>query len=203
MKILLISDEEDPYLWDYYQPGRLAGLDLILSAGDLKAEYLTFLVTMANCPLLYVHGNHDRYYDAHPPEGCYCLDDRAVSVKGLRILGLGGSMWYNGQPYQYTERQMARRIRRTGRQIRKLGGVDLVLAHAPAKGWGDLDDPTHRGFECFLPLIDRWAPAYFVYGHVHMRYSGGSSRLLRCGSTTMINACGKYLLDTDTPPEVK
>ena len=25
MKLLLIADEESPYLWDYYQPGKLAG----------------------------------------------------------------------------------------------------------------------------------------------------------------------------------
>ena len=46
MKLLLIADEEAPYLWDFYQPGRLDGIDLILSCGDLKQEYLEFLVTM-------------------------------------------------------------------------------------------------------------------------------------------------------------
>ena len=55
MKILVVADEESAYLWDHYRPGRLAGIDLILSAGDLKPEYLSFLVTMANRPLLYVH----------------------------------------------------------------------------------------------------------------------------------------------------
>ena len=40
MKILLIADEEEPFLWDYYQPGRLKDIDLILSCGDLKQEYL-------------------------------------------------------------------------------------------------------------------------------------------------------------------
>ena len=43
MKLLLISDEEDKFLWDYYRPGNLKGIDMILSAGDLKAEYLSFL----------------------------------------------------------------------------------------------------------------------------------------------------------------
>ena len=38
MKILLISDVEDPLLWDYFRPGKLDGYDLILSAGDLKPE---------------------------------------------------------------------------------------------------------------------------------------------------------------------
>ena len=197
MKILLVSDEEDIELWTHYEPGALDGLDLILSAGDLKADYLNFLFARADCPVLYVRGNHDGSYKEHPPEGCYCLDDKAVKVKGLRILGLGGSMRYNDGPCQYTERQMARRVRRAGRKIRRLGGVDLVLTHAPAKGWGDMDDLTHRGFECFLQLIDKWKPAFFVHGHVH---PGTDVSVRRCGSTVMINAFGKYLLDTEAPP---
>ena len=40
--------------------------DLILSCGDLSARYLSFLVTMARCPLLYVHGNHDANAIRHP-----------------------------------------------------------------------------------------------------------------------------------------
>ena len=50
MKLLLLSDKESPYLWDYYQPGRLDGIDLILSCGDLKSNYLSFLVTMGRAP---------------------------------------------------------------------------------------------------------------------------------------------------------
>ena len=134
MKLLLISDEEDGFLWDHYRPGCLAGYDLILSAGDLKSDYLTFLVTMANRPLLYVHGNHDECYELSPPEGCECIDDRLVTVGGLRILGLGGSQRYREGPYQYSEREMARRIRKLKRKIRKAGGVDIVLARFAAMG---------------------------------------------------------------------
>ena len=43
MKILAISDVESKYLWDYFQPEKLEGVDLILSCGDLKASYLTLL----------------------------------------------------------------------------------------------------------------------------------------------------------------
>ena len=197
MKILLVSDEEDRYLWDFYKPGHLAGVDMILSAGDLSAAYLSFLVTMGNCPLLYVHGNHDGAYDRAEPEGCLCADDRLVTVKGLRILGLGGSSWYNGGPYQYTEQEMARRIRRLSRKLRRAGGVDIVLTHAPVRGFGDQDNQSHRGFEAFLPLLDRWKPRYLVYGHVHKRYQPGQQRVLQYGETTLINANGKYFLDTE------
>ena len=47
MKILIVSDEECPGLWENYIPGRLKEYDLILSCGDLNAKYLSFLVTMA------------------------------------------------------------------------------------------------------------------------------------------------------------
>ena len=91
MKILLLADEELPGLWDYFQKEKVDGVDLILSCGDLRAEYLEFLVTMAHCPLLYVHGNHDGAYSRHAPEGCVDIDGRLYDFRGLRILGLGGS----------------------------------------------------------------------------------------------------------------
>lgn len=195
MKLLLISDKESPYLWDYYQPGRLDGVDLILSCGDLKASYLTFLVTMGRAPLLYVHGNHDLTYDTEPPEGCDCIEDKLVTVNGLRILGLGGSPLYSGGPHQYTERQMARRIRRLGWSLRRAGGVDIVLTHAPARGYGDGEDYAHRGFEALLPLLDRYRPSYLIHGHVHTSYAANRPRILQRDGTTIINACERYILE--------
>lgn len=198
MKILTLADEESGYLWDYYRPGNLVGIDLILSAGDLKAEYLSFIVTMANRPLLYVHGNHDVSYASNPPEGCECIDGRLVTVNGLRILGLGGSLLYNNGAHQYTERQMQRRIQRLALKIKRAGGVDIVLAHAPVRGCGDADDLAHRGFEAFIPLLDKYRPALFVHGHVHKSYTGAQfQRVLRYGDTRIINASGRYIIDTD------
>ena len=66
MKLLLLADKESPYFWDYYQPGRLREYDLMLSCGDLKAEYLSFLATLGRAPLYYVRGNHDGNYDRRP-----------------------------------------------------------------------------------------------------------------------------------------
>ena len=84
MKILLISDTEERSLWDNWTGAtaeRLADVGLILSAGDLKAEYLEFLVTMLNVPLVYVRGNHDEMYDERPPEGCEDADGKVVDVE--------------------------------------------------------------------------------------------------------------------------
>ena len=43
MKILVVSDETTPGLWDYYSRDKTAGVELIISCGDLKKEYLEFL----------------------------------------------------------------------------------------------------------------------------------------------------------------
>ena len=196
MKILVVADEESAYLWDHYRPGRLAGIDLILSAGDLKPEYLSFLVTMANRPLLYVHGNHDAVYQKRPPEGCDCIDDKLVTVNGLRILGLGGARMYNGGPYQYTEKQMERRIRKLRWKLCRSKGVDIVLTHAPPAGYGDAEDIAHRGFEAFLPLMDRYQPSYLIHGHVHKSYSVHTfSREVQYASTTVLNGAGRTILE--------
>lgn len=194
MKILLVSDQESPALWDYYTPGKLEGIDLIISCGDLDAEYLSFLVTMGRAPVLYVHGNHDGHYAAKPPEGCDCIEDDLVVVNGLRILGLGGSMMYNGGYHQYTELQMKFRIAKLWWKLLRYKGVDIVVTHAPVRGYGDGEDAAHRGFQCFLALLDRVRPRYWVHGHMHLNY-GRHPRTHKRGDTTIINAYESYILE--------
>lgn len=200
MKILAISDEECPSLWDYYTPGKLAGYDLIISCGDLNATYLSFLVTMANRPLLYVHGNHDTGYDRNPPEGCDCIDDQFLVYNGVRILGLGGCKRYRSGNYQYSEKEMRRRIRRLRYQLWKHKGVDIVVTHAPPKGLGDQEDNAHQGFESLLELIDQYHPQYLLHGHVHMRYGQNSQRINQREDTTVINVCERYTLEIADVP---
>ena len=174
MKILIVSDEESKFYWDYYQPGRLEDIDLILSCGDLKPDYLTFLVTMGHAPLLYVHGNHDGIYERRPPEGCVSVEDRILNIAGLRILGLGGSLLYSGGPHQYSERQMRRRIDKLRWKLLRAGGVDIVLTHAPARGYGDAEDLLARSPALEDPK-DAALRAEVVarYGDVLREVSGG------------------------------
>lgn len=207
MKILALSDEECLALWDYYIPGRLDGYDLIISCGDLKASYLSFIVTMARVPVLYVHGNHDVSYDCNPPEGCDCIEDKLVVYQGLRILGLGGCLRYHPGAHQYTEKEMRKRIRALRWKLWRHGGVDIVVTHAPPRGVGDADDPAHRGFEALLELIDKYHPRYLIHGHTHLRYGTDKTRERTYGDTQVINVCERYDLeipdDTITPSKKK
>ena len=126
-----------------------------------------------------------------------------MMVKGLRVLGLGGSIQYSGGPHQYTEAQMARRIRRLRYRLWRAGGVDIVLTHSPARGYGDGEDYAHQGFECLLELVDKYRPRYLVHGHVHVNYGFQIPRVLQRGETTIINAYERYVLDLEKPPEAE
>ncbi len=195
MKILTISDEECPALWDYYMPGRLEGYDLIISCGDLNSKYLSFLVTMAKCPVLYVHGNHDVAYNDKPPEGCDCIDDHIVTYNGVRILGLGGCRKYHPGPHQYTEAQMRRRIAKLRWKLWRMGGVDIVVTHAAPEGLGDDEDIAHWGFASLRDFIDKYHPAYLVHGHVHMSYGHHIPREINHNGTKVINAFERYTIE--------
>lgn len=195
MKILAIADLESKALWDYYEKSRLEGIDLILSCGDLDPQYLSFLATFFRGPVLYVHGNHDGSYAANPPQGCICIDDRLFEYRGLRILGLGGSMRYKPGPCQYTESEMRLRALKLWPQIRRHHGFDVLLTHAPAFGQGDTEAPPHAGFCTFLTLMDRYQPAYHVHGHIHLNYDPGAPRIRTYGQTTIVNAYERYLFE--------
>ena len=195
VRILALADVESRYYYDFYTPGKLADIDLILACGDLSREYLEFLVTMGNRPLLYVPGNHDESFAASPPEGCTCIDGRVVVVGGIRFLGLGGSYRYRQGAYMFTERQMARRISLAWPAIQRSGGFDVLVTHAPARHLNDFDSMSHRGFECFNALLDRYEPRYFVHGHIHRSYGMSIPRFTRRGDTTVVNAFEHCILE--------
>ena len=233
MKILLISDTEERSLWDNWNEAtaeRLADVDLILSAGDLKAEYLEFLVTMLNVPLVYVRGNHDGMYDENPPEGCEDADGRLVEVEcgwgpsrqKVRILGLGGSMRYKDEASDmYTEHEMEARVKRAERDIRKhrltdsllsiirqdskgedekgQSGFDILLTHAPCRGYGDMEDLPHMGFECFNDLLNKYSPQLHCYGHVHREYGLIERTIRHPSGTLLINGSGHQIIDFGKP----
>lgn len=197
MKILALSDEEVKGLWEHFDKSRLEGVDLIISCGDLHPDYLQFLVTMGRAPLLYVHGNHDTKYAHKPPLGCINIEDRVYDYKGLRILGLGGSMRYKPGEHMYTEAEMKARINKVRRDIILKNGFDILVTHAPAKGYGDLEDMPHWGFECFNGLLERYKPKYMLYGHVHLNYGQLKREIIHPCGTRLINAYEKYELNVD------
>lgn len=196
MKILVLADEESKYLWDYYEDGRFDGIDLVISCGDLKPHYLSFIATYTKAPVLYIHGNHDECYSQTPPEGCICIDNKIYVHQGVRILGLGGSMQYNYGKRQYTERQMKRRVYRLIPKILFHRGFDILVTHAPAYQFNDGEDLPHRGFKIFRKLLDTCHPKYFLHGHMHLNYNHRLPRECQYNEhTTVINGYEKHIFE--------
>ena len=193
MKILAIADEESSYLWDFFDKSKVEGVDLIISCGDLDPRYLSFLVTLAAVPVLYVHGNHDNKYDHIPPEGCTCIDDKIFVYEGVRILGLGGSMRYKPGSHQYTE--MRRRVRKLWFQLFRHRGFDILVTHAPAYQLNDGRDLPHQGFKVFLDLLKKYKPKFFLHGHVHMSYGRNHKRYDKYKDTHVINAYERCIFE--------
>ena len=191
MKILAVSDEENNILWSGEIKNIAHEADLIISCGDLKNEYLEFLLTMINAPLLYVFGNHD----ITGPEGGICIDGRIYNFEGVKFLGLGGSMRYRHAKNMYTENEMRRKFLMTLPFIRLRKGFDVLITHAPAKGYGDLEDTAHRGFETFNAIIRKYKPRYMLHGHIHNSYGRIKREYIHENGTKIINVCGYRLIN--------
>ncbi|MFI3170435.1 MAG: metallophosphoesterase family protein [Faecalibacterium sp.] len=201
MKILLLADEPCRALYGEHTKERLAGIDLILCAGDLSYQYLEHIANFSCVPMLFVHGNHDKdklddIYGATTPGGCINIEDTIYTYKGYRFLGLGGCIRYNPRAkYQYTERQMKKRIKKLFFPLLQHRGFDVLLTHSPAAGINDGPDRAHKGFACFLTLMEKYKPTLFVHGHVHMQYDVNLPRVCEYHDTMVVNAFERYVIE--------
>src|SRR3954468_615261 len=145
-KVLVIADEVASNLTD--RTLHDLAPDLVLSAGDLPWDYLEWIASALDVPMVFVPGNHDPEikpsrggrlgdyleYDAMcdfpRPHGAVNADQDVVEAAGLRIAGLGGCVKYRKGPHQYTQRQYAGRAQRLVRKARSSGPVDVLLTHA-------------------------------------------------------------------------
>lgn len=182
-------------MYEYFDQKRYSDIDLILSAGDLRPEYLSFLVDMLNKRCYYVRGNHDVVYDVEPPLGCMDIDGKVVNYEGIRILGLAGSMWYGGKGVEHTEWQMRWKVWKVRFQIWRKKGVDIVLTHAPPEGIHDGKDLCHTGFRSFLKLIEKYKPRYLIHGHVHKSYGYSEEKITQFRETKVVNVQGKHIFE--------
>ena len=208
-KILAIADEVDEAMYT----GKLERLrpDLVVSAGDLPFDYLEYIVSRLNVPLVYVPGNHDPELRSPDPtwaplgaerplpgpQGCENVDGRVAVAAGLRIAGRGGSMRYKPGSNQYSDAEMRWRalsleVRVKLNPSRRARKVDVLLTHSPPLGWGQ-DDLAHRGFSAFVRLVKDLEPKVLVHGHVHPFGRTKPERLL--GTTQIINAVSSRLLE--------
>jgi Icc-related predicted phosphoesterase len=186
--------------------------DLIVSCGDLPFDYLEYLVSSLNVPLLYVPGNHDaslkradttwtplqQEVPAPGPEGCENVDGRVSEVHGLRVAGLGGSLRYKPGPNQYTQAQMRWRainleVRIRLKRLRSGRKLDVLVTHAPPFELPGAEDAAHVGFVAFHRIISDLRPLLLVHGHVHPY--GRTRPERRIDGTRIVNVIPSRLIE--------
>ncbi|OGO19898.1 MAG: hypothetical protein A2Z14_05175 [Chloroflexi bacterium RBG_16_48_8] len=183
MKILALSDQVMEIIYSRSIVQNFPDVELIVGCGDLPADYLEFVVSMLNVPLIYVPGNHDMD-DFHIPGG-QSIDGKIININGLRSMGLGGSRRYkpNGK-HQYTEAEMRFHVWKllvlaSMSKIISRKGIDLFISHAPPYGVHDASDLAHTGFTTFHQLLSLVKPRIMLHGHCH------SLRNLKCAETIL------------------
>jgi Icc-related predicted phosphoesterase len=223
MKILCISDQIDPLVYTNSIKERFKDVSLVLSAGDLPMDYLDFIVSSLNKPLLFVFGNHHineyRYYKRGGEglplfqnegpgrihgSGAIHIGSQVKCEEGLIFAGLGGSMRYNLGENQYTDFQMSMEILRlipalVFNRIFRGRYLDILLTHASPLGIHDRKDRCHWGFKCFLWFMRTFKPKYLIHGHIHL-YDSSEVRSTRYEDTLVINAYSHYIIDTGEEP---
>lgn len=220
MKILCVADTVAPLVYSSHIKERFSDIDLVLGAGDLPVEYLEFIASSLNKPVLFVFGNHNlKQMDHFKKRGFFSsdplrrlnectesyasvhIDRRSVRYKGLLVAGLGGSIRYNSGDNQFSDRQMFRRILALAPRLlwnRIVHGryLDILLAHSAPLGINDKDDECHRGFGSFLWFIKRFRPRYLIHGHIHL-YDQNAVRERSLLDTRIINVYDHYRLTVD------
>ncbi len=202
MRILAVSDEVVEGLYNVEGlRRRCRDVDLILSAGDLPAYYLEFLVTVLGVPLFYVRGNHLWEFgrEGSRPGGCEDIDGRVVRNRGLLIAGLEGSMRYSYGDAQYTDMEMWGKALQLAPKLylnkyRYGRALDILLTHAPPYGIHDRQDVAHTGFRAFLRLMEWFKPRYLLHGHIHI-YDRREPTSTTYMSTQVVNVYPYKLLD--------
>jgi len=218
MKILCVSDHIDPLIYTNSIRERFSDVDMILAAGDLPLDYLDFIVSSLNKPAFFIFGNHHlRDYtkfcgkdelckpenadDVYFGPGAAHLGSKVMTENGVIVAGLGGCMKYNNEKNQYTEFRMKMEIAKIipalfCNRIFRGRYLDILLTHASPRGIHDREDKCHQGFSSFLWFMRVFRPRFLVHGHIHL-YDMSEVRTTRYENTTVINAYGHYLLNTE------
>ena len=203
IRILAVSDEPDFSIDSAATRERIGPVDLIIGAGDLEPDYLSFVADAFDAPLRYIRGNHDvgpawshtrRHLLPEPMQ-----DGKVIEELGLRLVGFSGSPIYNERNMQVSALGMWTRVIGAWSAAHRARPV-MVVTHAPPRDINDDDDLPHRGFTAFRWLADRLEPPLWLHGHTALVRRGIDDRTTRRNGTLFYNCTGATLIEL-LPPD--
>ena len=203
IRILAVSDEPDMSMDSAVTRQRIGAVDLIIGAGDLEPDYLSFVADAFHAPLRYVRGNHDvgaawshtrRTLLPEPMR-----DGKVVEEGGLRLVGFSGSPIYSERGMQVSALGMWARVIGSWSAAQRARPV-IVVTHAPPRDVNDDEDKPHRGFTSFRWLADRLGPPLWLHGHTALVRRGLDDRTAVHNGTLFYNCTGATLIEL-LPPD--
>jgi Icc-related predicted phosphoesterase len=205
VKILAVSDQVEERLYSSAVKSFGSGVDLLIGCGDLPYEYLEYLLSVLNAPLVYVPGNHDPVYNARDTsshvEGGTNLDLRSLRFKGVILAGMGGSIRYRHDGInQYGQAEMYFRALKLvfplmWNRARYGRAVDVLVTHSPPAGIHDDNDQAHQGLKAINMVMNLFKPRYLLHGHTYFYQRNLVTPHTRAGATTVINIFPYHLFD--------
>lgn len=202
IRLLAISDEPDPTLESAASREGLGPIDLIVGAGDLEPEYLSFVTDAFHAPLRYIRGNHDEGPAWAHTRGVVLpepmRDGEVVEEAGIRFIGFSGSPVYNQGGMQVSGVGMWARVLAASMRAARQRPV-IVVTHTPPRGVNDDSDLAHRGFPAFRWLADRLGPPLWLHGHTALVRRGIDDRTARHNGTLFYNCTGATLVELRPP----
>ncbi len=175
LRLLLLADQVHPHIHSQRFPGNLPPFDLVLAAGDLPGEYLEYVASKVEVPVLFVPGNHGEEWvweegQRRRPGGVVNLHGRLFRYGGRLFYGIGGVPRYREGEGQLLEAELYRLALKPlpllfPRRLLLGHGLDVLLTHAPPPGPTAGRDFAHRGSPA-LGLFHRlFRPRLHVHGH--------------------------------------
>ena len=177
MKILAVSDIVVDWIYNPKIRKLLPDIDMAIGCGDLPQNYLEFIVSSLDIPVLFVNGNHSQeviqgkqnpYY-----HGTFDLHCRSKQYDNYSFAGVEGSIRYNDGPFQYSQFEMWLNVFRLVpslllNRINAGTYLNVFISHAPPWGIQDQSDFAHQGIKAFRWLLNRFHPDYHLHGHTHI-----------------------------------
>ena len=205
LKILAVSDQIEERLYSPAVKSFGSDVDLLVGCGDLPYEYLEYLLSVLNVPMIYVPGNHDPVYSTKNPrshvEGGINIDLMCINIKGLLVAGVGGSIRYRADGInQYGQTEMYFRILKLvfplmWNRVRYGRSIDLLITHSPPAGIHDDSDQAHQGLRAINMLMRLFKPRYVLHGHTYFYQRNLVTPHTKVGETTVINIFPYHLID--------
>ena len=158
--------------------------DVIVHSGDVSfagsdSEVLDFLNWF--CDLNYPHkifvaGNHDDCLYGEQilglPENCHYLCHSGVEIEGVKFWGV---------PLFMGDAVKEGRMEEVTAQIPD--ETQVLVSHSPPYEILDFDDNIHYGCPELLKAVERIAPRFHLFGHIHAAYG-----ILKLQQTTFVNS---------------